>query len=303
MSRSASTRQNFGSWPNALPSHDVLVPGETVTLSPFARVRERGQLDSVAKSAIRSLDILELLSRMGRPLRAVEIAASLGLSPSSAHQLLKSMVDAAYMLFDPASKLYRPSLRAARLGAPLCAFTFAGDPIGRLVAALQRAIDTAITISACQGGFMQIIDVFEPAGTVTAANACTDLRQNSIGLRVPIFGSCTGAAWLSAQDGATILTTARLCRRALGEQAGDDSQLIEIAQRVREQGYAFGGVSPDESTRAVAVPLPRDPTGTVYVMATSASAEHMAENRDTIGETMLVQIAEHIGEPKLASLA
>lgn len=142
---------------------------------------------------------------------------------------------------------------------------------------------------------MQIIDVFEPAPTVIVApRSRRDLRENSIGLRVPIFGSCTGAAWLSAQDEAAILSAARLCRRALGEHAGEDLQLIDIARRVRQQGYAFGGISPDESTRAVAVPLPRDPTGTVYVMATSASAEHMAENRNAIGQTMLGQISEHL---------
>jgi DNA-binding IclR family transcriptional regulator len=225
----------------------------------------------------------------------VEFAAALELSASSAHQLLKSMMDAAYLLFDPASKRYRPSLRASRLGAPLGSFTFAGDAIGHLVSALHDAFDTTITISACQGGFMQIIDVFEPAPTVIVApRSRRDLRENSIGLRVPIFGSCTGAAWLSAQDEAAILSAARLCRRALGEHAGEDLQLIDIARRVRQQGYAFGGISPDESTRAVAVPLPRDPTGTVYVMATSASAEHMAENRNAIGQTMLGQISEHL---------
>ena len=44
---------------------------------------------------------------------------------------------------------------------------------------------------------MQIIDVFEPgrnASKVTMTRP--DLRAESIGLRVPIFGSCTGAAWL-----------------------------------------------------------------------------------------------------------
>jgi DNA-binding IclR family transcriptional regulator len=290
--KSASRRQNFANWPSALMSHDVWVPGETVSLGPLSGVRERGHLDSVAKSAVRALDIIELLARAGTPLRAVEIGSELGLSPSSTHQLLKSMMDAAYLLFDPVSKRYRPSLRTDALGASLERFTFATATLGRLVAALHEKLGTTITVSASQGGFMQIIDVFEPgAARVAASHGSSDVRQKSIGLRVPIFGSCTGAAWLSVQSDEVILSVAKLCRRALGGEI-DARHLLDIAERVRQRGYAFGGISPDDATRAIAAPLPCDPTGTVYVLATSAPAQEMSEHRDERAQILIRQIAE-----------
>jgi DNA-binding IclR family transcriptional regulator len=278
----------FGQWPLAVPSHDVWAPNATVKLSPFARVRERGEIGNMAKSAIRALDIVELLGRAGRPLRAIEIAGALGLSPSSAHQLLKTMMDSAWLVFDPFSKRYHVSLRMAEACGMLGDACFAEGAIGSLVADIHRALDKAITVSACQGSFMQILDVFEP----DRGPGARQLRQDSIGLRVPIFGSCTGAAWLSAQSDATVLATARLCRRALGEQAADTAHIIELVERIREQGYAFGGLSADDSSRAIALPLPATRDGQVLVISVSGPADEIQEERDATIATLQAAIAQ-----------
>ena len=161
------------------------------------------------------------------------------------------------LIFDPASKRYCPSIRAAKLGGSLAATNSLSGPVDRLVGALHRILETPITLSASQGRFMQIVDVIEPARFASATGyAVSKLRRNSIGLRVPIFGSCTGAAWLSAQNEEAVLFAARLCRRALGEKANDRKHILEIGRRVRRRMYAFGGVSPDDATRAIALPLP-----------------------------------------------
>ena len=185
-------RVPFDKWPMSVLSHDVWTPNETVNLSPFARVRERGEIGNVAKSAIRALDIVELLARAGKPLRAIEIAGALGLSPSSAHQLLKSMMDSAWLIFDPLTKRYHPSLRFANAGGALADRFFGSAGFGGLVAAVNGTLDKTLTVNASQGSFMQILDVFEPD---PAPHGVSERRQESIGLRVPIFGSCTGAAW------------------------------------------------------------------------------------------------------------
>jgi DNA-binding IclR family transcriptional regulator len=286
-------RLRYDKWPASLLSHDVLTPDTTIKLSPFARVRERGQSETVAKSAMRSLDILELLARVGKPLRAVEIASVLELSPSSTHQVLKTMMDAAYLIFDPASKRYHPSIRATSFGGALAGCKFEPGAMDRLIKALHAELGSPVTISASQGRFMQIIDVFEPPGADSASRP-TALRQESVGLRVPIFGSCTGAAWLSAQTDEMVLSTAWLCRRALGEKATDSEHILGIVRRVRQQGYGFGGVSPDDLTRAVAVPLPPDRYGTIDVITVSAPAEEMGERRDAIARLLKEQVARHL---------
>jgi DNA-binding IclR family transcriptional regulator len=289
-------RVPFGQWPLAVPSHDVWAPNETVTLSPFARVRERGEIGNMAKSAVRALDIVELLARAGRPLRAIEIAGALGLSPSSTHQLLKTMMDSAYLVFDPFTKRYHASMRAANAGAALSDACFGPGAIGRLVADVHHALGRTLTVSACQGSFMQILDVFEPHdGPGAAPRGGREMRQESIGLRVPIFGSCTGAAWLSAQTDQAVLATARLCRRALGEQAGDTAHIIELVERIREQGYAFGGLSADDGSRAIALPLPPTRDGQVLVVSVSGAAAEIGEEREAIIAILETAIAAHLG--------
>lgn len=290
--KSPPPRVPFGQWPLSVPSHDVWAPNETVKLSPFARVRERGEIGNAAKSAIRALDIVELLGRSGRPLRAIEIAGALGLSPSSAHQLLKTMMDSAWLVFDPFTKRYHVSMRLANAGGTLVDAGFGHGAMVRLAADIHRELGKALTISACQGSFMQILDVFEPGqAPVPALHGGREIRQESIGLRVPIFGSCTGAAWLSAQSDETVLATARLCRRALGGQAGDTAQILELVERIREQGYAFGGLSADDSSRAIALPLPPARDGQVLVISVSGPAAEIQQERDAAIATLKAAIA------------
>jgi DNA-binding IclR family transcriptional regulator len=276
-------RLPFSQWPVSLLSHDVLSPNATVNLSPLARVRERGQIGNVAKSAVRALDIVELLAQIGKPMRAVDITKALGLSSSSTHQLLKTMMDSAYLIFDPVSKLYHPSLRSANISGSLADRHFAAGAINCLVNAVQQRFQTALTISASQGSFMQILEVFEPRrDEPNITREFHGLREEAIGLRVPIFGSCTGAAWLSAQSDETVLAIARLCRRALGARGSATEQILEIVRRARTQGYAFGGISADDSRRSIAVPFPPSRHGIVLVIAASAPAEEISERRDEI---------------------
>ena len=284
-------RVPFDKWPMSVLSHDVWSPNETVNLSPFARVRERGEIGNVAKSAIRALDIVELLARSDRPLRAIEIAGALDLSPSSAHQLLKSMMDSAWLIFDPLTKRYHASLRAANAGGTLTDRFYGADGFGRLVKEVHATFDTALTVNASQGSFMQILDILEPD---PAPGGVSARRLESIGLRVPIFGSCTGAAWLSAQSDSIVLATARLCRRALGEQKGDTAQILDLVERIRDQGYAFGGLSADDSSRAIAIALPATRDGLVLVISISGPADRFQREREAIAATLKGLVAEHL---------
>jgi hypothetical protein len=77
-------------------------------------VQVPGEMRSFAKSAIRSLELLDLFAFEQRPMRTVEIRDALDLHPSSADQLLKTMVNAGYLQFDDRKKLY---FLTTRLGA------------------------------------------------------------------------------------------------------------------------------------------------------------------------------------------
>ncbi len=278
----------FDHWPSSLPSHNIWQPGATVTLSPFARVREPGEIGQTAKSATRALDIVELLAREGRPLRAIEIAAALELSPSSAHQLLKTMADSAWLLFDPFTKRYHGSPRAARLGG----LWFDQAAIARIAGTVHDALGLRLVICAAQGASIQIVDMFDPPAI---GRRRAGPGRDTLGVRVPIFGTTTGAAWLSAQSDPTVLATARLCRRELGPLADDPDRILDLVRRVREQGHAFGGISADGAIRAVSIPLPPNRDGIVLVASITAAAEVMEERQAEIAGVLREAIHRELG--------
>lgn len=55
--------------------------------------------------------------------------------------------------------------------------------------------------------------------------------------------------------------TIRLCRRDLGCFADDEDTILHRLADIREQGYAFGGISTDDLYRGLSIPLPPTPHG------------------------------------------
>lgn len=274
-------------------SHGILVPDRTVKLNPFAAPRGHGQVCGVVKSAIRALHALELLVAAERPLRAIEIARSLNLRPSSTNQLLKTLVDSAYLIFDPSTKYYYPSPRIFNLGAPLQQNHF--NAVKSLVRSLSQALEHEHTLclAASQGSFMQVIHVHRTSEEESESRFQT--LDSRIGSRRPLFGSSVGAAWLSSQSEEKIRAAIRLCRRELGRDAENIRQILKRMRSIKSQGYAFGGLSYDDSIRSIAVPLPPCPSGIVLVLAASGASAEIGKRRKEIVNIMKSMIFRHFG--------
>jgi IclR family transcriptional regulator, pca regulon regulatory protein len=272
-------------------SHDILVPDSTVKLSPLAVSRRRGQMDGMVKSAVRALHTLELLTLVQRPLRAIEIARSLGMSPSSTNQLLGTMVDTAYLIFN--QKHYYPSPRLMKLGISLGNNYFGFGNIDRLMQSVHRALGNNLSLSTCQAGYMQVIDSLILRERSAEAQAMP--LDPHFGFRTPLFGSCIGAAWLSSQSEMSIRSAIRTCRRELGKRNVDNPrQIITAIQRVREQGHAYGGLSGDDCVRTVAIPLPPCPNGIVLVLAVSGPSSDIRKRRVEIVNLLKDNVRTHL---------
>jgi DNA-binding IclR family transcriptional regulator len=274
-------------------SHNILVPDKTVQLSPFAVARGPGQICGAVKSATRALHALEVIAAAERPLRAIEIARSLNIRPSSANQLLKTLVDAAYLIFDPDSKYYYPSPRIINLGEPRQQSYF--HAVKRLMADLSEALDWRYTtcLAASQGSFMQVIHVQRAPDEISALQST--LLDSRIGDRRPLFGSSVGAAWLSSQSEAKIRSAMRLCRRELGREADNIGPILQRMRSINRQGYAFGGLSHDDSIRSISMPLPPSLDGMVLVLAVSGDADEIGWAQKEIADTMKGWIRRHVG--------
>ena len=75
-----------------------------------------GTAGNVVKSAGRALAILEYFDEIMRPAAAVEIRTRLGMPPSSASALLRSLVNLGYLHYNASRRTYRPTLRVGLLG-------------------------------------------------------------------------------------------------------------------------------------------------------------------------------------------
>jgi DNA-binding IclR family transcriptional regulator len=205
-------------------------------------VKLPGARRSVSRSAVRALDILEYFGHVRRPLRAIEIFSALGLHPSTANQILKSMVESAHLVFDVRTKTYQPSHRLARFGAWVTDCYGGGPAVGEVLQDVQVAAGEVVTLTTPNDLFMQVLDL---------GGRMDETVRAERGLCISVFGSTVGAAYLSTLSDAEISWLAARARLAAPEAA----EAVAQAVRVRREGFAEGP-SGSGDIWSIAAPLP-----------------------------------------------
>ncbi len=237
-------------------------------------IRHPGERRNISKSAVRALDVLEHFAAVRRPLRATDIAHALDLHPSSADQLLKTMVDSAYLLIDLEGKLYRPSPRLLPFANWLAEGFFGGDALSDLVATMGARTGQIVTLAAPQMGTLQLVDIATPpalAGLV---------RKGS---RVSITRSTLGAAFLAAHDDREMerwIARTPEARHMNDEARGELGASVAAA---REQGYACGL---SDRLFSIALALPRPAAGIQLVLGLAGQPDHVEPRVTELHEQM-----------------
>ena len=193
----------------------------------WANIRRPGERTSLSRSATRALDILELFGQAQKPLRAIEFARALNLGPSTTNQLLKTMVESAHLTFDARAKTYLPSPRLARFAAWMVKSYGASEQLQTLLAHIRTASGETVTLSTPNDVFMQIVDL---------AGSADDTETAVRGLRVSIFGSVIGTAYLSTLTRPEVIKLAARARVGAGDLAG----LLKDVRHIRENGVGDG---------------------------------------------------------------
>jgi len=225
------------------------------------RVKRPGERRSASRTATRALDVLEAFGEARRPLRAIEIARLLELTPSTANQLLKTMVESAHLVFDAQSKCYFPSPRLAGFGLWLDETYGAGGHIRELVRDVQQQTGMVATVTTQNDLFMQIIDLAAP-GQMMAQR----------GLQVSLFGSAIGSAWLATRDDREVR---RLAHRARIPASAVPAILATI-EAIRQSGFSDGPTS-ESDLWAIALPLPAQGGGLQTVLGLSGPASRLRD--------------------------
>ena len=227
---------------------------------------------SLSRSATRALDVLEYFGQMRRPLRAIEISKALDLHASTANQLLKTMVESAHLTFDAATKTYMPSHRLATFSSWMVETYGADERLRGLVRDVQAATGELVTLTTPNDLFMQIVDL---AGT-PLADSVTER-----GLRISIFGSAIGAAYLSTQRDAEV---ARLADRARIPPA-EAQEIVSRLRQIRSDGVV-DGPAPGGILWSVAAPLPADAFPAPLVLGLSGPSARIQERLPQLRELL-----------------
>jgi DNA-binding IclR family transcriptional regulator len=236
------------------------------------KVKPPGERRSLSRSATRALDVLELFGSAQRPLRAIEISRALALRPSSMNQLLKTMVESAHLTFEAHHKTYLPSPRLAQFSAWMLASYGGNERFRALLRSLNAASAEMVTLTTANDLYMQVLDVVGAEPTAAAAER---------GLRVSIFGSATGAAYLSMVPRAEI---DRLVARARIREE-DVPAILAHATSVRKAGLADGPSVRGEYW-SVAMPLPAGLSPAPLILGLAGPAERVKQNLTRLQQVM-----------------
>jgi DNA-binding IclR family transcriptional regulator len=238
------------------------------------KVKRAGERRSLSRSATRALDVLELFGRLRRPLRGVDVARELEMHPSTANQLLKTMVGSAHLMFSAKNKTYLPSPRLTEFAGWITDLHGASGRLRALVEEVQARTGQIVTVSVPNDLDMQVIELAVPEGS-----------RGERGLRVSLFGSAVGSACLAMLDDGEI---GRLAHRARIAPAAVPGILADVAA-VRARGDADGAWedSPYWSL-AMPLPMPNMPAPAVLGLAgpTDEVRARLVELRATMRETI-----------------
>jgi DNA-binding IclR family transcriptional regulator len=262
----------------------IIVPRPGSGSHLTVRVKRPAERRSSSRSATRALDLLELFGRAQRPLRAIEISRALEMHSSTTNQLLKTMVDSAHLVFDARAKTYLPSPRLTEFSAWIVESYGADGRLRKLVEELHAQTGLVVTVTTPNDLFMQIVDAEIPG-------IPGDERLPERGLQVSIFGSAIGSAYLSTLEDDAVLRIAHRAR--IGEE--DMRSLVDMAHRIRDEGFAEGPAAMDERTWSLAMPLPAQGLHVPAVLGLAGPSGVLKPRLDELANLMRDAVARWFG--------
>ncbi|HVL56859.1 MAG TPA: IclR family transcriptional regulator [Burkholderiaceae bacterium] len=178
----------------------------------------------------RALDVIELLARERRPLALGEIAARLGMSKSSVHEVVTTLSSRGFLERETGG-IYRLGLRAWEVGnaasvSPLV--RAAASPMERLAARLNEHV------------VLSVLSGFECVNVHMVDSAQAVRVYAAVGARYPANHASTGLALLAFQpdDYLEAVLPPRLSA-ATEQTINDPAELRRELARIRARGYAI----------------------------------------------------------------
>jgi IclR family acetate operon transcriptional repressor len=205
-------------------------------------------MNTAVKSAVRVLDVLELLSLVPEPLGLSDLARSLDIPKSSASALLETLRSRGYVVREGAGY---------RLAEPLRSGGWVGGEFAHLVRISRPVLETAVAGT----GETAFLGVMTPNRTVRYIDKVVSPKEvrydGGLSHERPAYCTSVGQVLLAAQPDAAIdeyLRAVRL-RKVTPATVTDRDELRAVLRVVRERGYAESRDGHVEGASGVAAPV------------------------------------------------
>lgn len=232
----------------------------------------------------RGLAVLSTFNQAMAELSLAQIAASTGLSKSTAFRIVRTLEEAGYLTRHPETLRYRPGLKVLELGFTALSSLGIRDAARPFLEQLSRETGETVSLSLLDGLEVVYIDRVRNKSIVGVVL--------ELGSRIPANCASMGKAMLahlSAEDLAALLEATPLAP-CTGRSIVDPAALERELARIRRRGYAINDQELEVGLRAVAAPI-RDHTGGV-VAAINATGSVRAISRPRLTHELAPKVKE-----------
>ena len=234
----------------------------------------------------KGLRVLELLASSPAPVRLSQIARDLDLQKSSAHRVLRQLVDAGYVAQDPNSGLYASTLKVWELGSAVVGSLPIKQAAAGALQELHRATSETVSLTVRDGDDVLYLDKIvapRPIGFTTR-----------VGSRVPAPLTASGRAMLAYEADAEAVIE-RVAAR-VGPGSLDVRRALADVKRARKDGYLVGRGRIERGIVGIAAAVPGPGRGAVAGLTVSAPVQRLDEGRQAAIVEALLAAAAGLGE-------
>jgi IclR family KDG regulon transcriptional repressor len=226
----------------------------------------------VDTTLVRGLQVLDYVVNCSGPVRSSIVAKELGLKPSNAHRVLKTLVGTGYLRQDERTKEFVPSLRLWELGTQVISRLDLRSHALPVLQELAHETNETVHLSVLEGGSVIYIEKVDSAQPVSV--------HTRIGGRAPVHCSATGKAILSELPEVQLLPLLANLQQFTPDTKTDASELRDELELSRRRGFTTSLGEWRIGVHGVAAPI-FDGTGKVIAsVGTACPAERMMQHNN-----------------------
>lgn len=238
----------------------------------------------MSQATRRTLRILEYLAGAGE-VSLSQIATDLGLTVSTTHRFLATLVDEGYLRQNPRTRHYSLTLRVLNVAAQTLASLDIRSVLRPVLESLSASTEETSHLALLDRMEVTYIDKVDGSGAVQMAS--------HVGYRAPCHSTALGKVLLAAlaePEWKRYIDEHGLEPRT-DHTITDPAEFLAELGRVRRRGYALDNLENENGIRCVAAPI-RDHTATVTA-ALSISGWTLSMTMTRIRNVLVPVVLEH----------